>query len=354
MPITRSAAGGDEAAGSGPAATGTSTSASSRAAIRRTHRKSRGLPGAERVLRHPARPAADSKSTREAPTLRSTSPPTTSTSITNPRSSAATRPARPWRPSARCVLSLGVAMNSADRDGLRTDAAKGRVHVFTTTVGPDVSYDSATAGATAASSRRRSERPAPVHVTDCKVEWGTTTAYSGRRNSAPRMPPAPPSRRRPPGHREPHRPEPKRRPTTTGSPPPTRTAPPGHRPHLHDAERDRSQHRPGHGHHQDDGDAQRLVDNTGGNVDYEFEWGPRPPTASGRTALRSATGTVKVSAAAHRARSRHARHEETTSASTTTGSSPRAPKAPPSAPTVSFTDRPAGRAHDHRRHGLRA
>ena len=76
------------------------------------------------------------------------------------------------------AFSLGLAVNSVTGTVYVTDAATGEVHVFKTTVAPDVSYDPAVAGPTTAALSGTVGTAGAGNVTNCKFEWGTTTAYS--------------------------------------------------------------------------------------------------------------------------------------------------------------------------------
>jgi hypothetical protein len=81
-------------------------------------------------------------------------------------------------------LSLGVAVNSQTGTVYVTQA-EGPVRVFKATIGPDVSYDSAKAGATTAEIAGTISTAGAGTVTNCKVEWGTTTAYTGVKQCTP-------------------------------------------------------------------------------------------------------------------------------------------------------------------------
>ena len=75
-------------------------------------------------------------------------------------------------------FSLGIAVNSTNGTVYVTDAFSGTVLVYKTTEAPDVSYEPPTAGATTASISGTIGTAGAGNVTNCKVEWGTTTAYS--------------------------------------------------------------------------------------------------------------------------------------------------------------------------------
>jgi hypothetical protein len=75
-------------------------------------------------------------------------------------------------------FSLGIAVDSTNGTVYVTDAFSATVLVYKTTEAPDVSYDPPTAGATTASISGTVGTAGAGNVTDCKVEWGTTTAYS--------------------------------------------------------------------------------------------------------------------------------------------------------------------------------
>lgn len=75
-------------------------------------------------------------------------------------------------------FSLGLAVNSTNGTVYVTDAFSATVLVYKTTEAPDVSYDPPTVGATTASISGTVGTAGAGNVTNCKVEWGTTTAYS--------------------------------------------------------------------------------------------------------------------------------------------------------------------------------
>jgi hypothetical protein len=75
-------------------------------------------------------------------------------------------------------FSLGVAVNSLTGTVYATDALSGEVHVFETTAAPDVSSHPAVAGSTTSALSGTVGTAGAGNVTDCKFEWGTTTAYS--------------------------------------------------------------------------------------------------------------------------------------------------------------------------------
>jgi hypothetical protein len=75
-------------------------------------------------------------------------------------------------------FSLGIAVNSTNGTVYVTDAFSATVLVYKTTEAPDVSYGPPTAGATTASISGTVGTAGAGNVTNCKVEWGTTTAYS--------------------------------------------------------------------------------------------------------------------------------------------------------------------------------
>ena len=74
--------------------------------------------------------------------------------------------------------SLGVAVNSVTGTVYAGGALGGEIQIFKMTEAPDVSYDPATVGPTTAGIAGAVGTAGAGNVTDCKVEWGSTTAYA--------------------------------------------------------------------------------------------------------------------------------------------------------------------------------
>jgi hypothetical protein len=194
-------------------------------------------------------------------------------------------------------FSLGVAVNSLTGTVYATDAFSGEVLIFETTEAPDVSYDPETVGATTADISGTVGTAGAGDVTDCKVEWGLTTAYA-----------SPPVQCTPDAAGTPF---------SAASTPVTAS--------LSGLSQETTYHyrisatnvngttqgldRTFTTHNVSDLSTDPATDittttatlngswtNTAGNVEYKFEWGPTTSYGSEVTGSSSATGVVKVSA----------------------------------------------------------
>ena len=83
------------------------------------------------------------------------------------------------------LFSAGVAIDGDTGTVYASDGFEGNVKVYTTTIGPDISYGQPTIGATSATVSATVGTAGAGNVTDCKVEYGANDTYGTTKQCTP-------------------------------------------------------------------------------------------------------------------------------------------------------------------------